>query len=91
MNVAVGNRNLAKAYENRAKRARAANDLDRELANLNLALPHLREAARIYRAINYVDSADRLAQAVVQVEKALRQFTAARAAAAAVAGAATRG
>ena len=82
MNVAVGNRNLAKAYENRAKRARAANDLDRELANLNLALPHLREAARIYRNINHDDDADRLAQAVVQVEEELRKCTIAIAAAA---------
>ena len=83
VNVAVDERNFAEAYHNRAERARAANDLDRELANLELALPRYVEAARIYRAINYVDSAEKVAQAIVEVENELQQFTVARAAAAA--------
>ena len=81
VNVGAGEKNLAVAYYNKAKRARTANDLDRELANLELALPHYREAARIYRAANYVDRADKAAQCVVQVEEALRQIRIAKAAA----------
>ena len=73
VNVAVGERNLADAYQKRAKRARAANDLDREITNLERALPHYREAARIFRAINYDEYANDAAQAVVKVEDALRQ------------------
>ena len=81
VNVAVGELNLGNVYQHRAKRARAANDLDRFVANLELALPHHREAARIYRAINHADRADKAAQCVVQVEEALRQCTIARSAA----------
>ena len=94
VNVAAGEQNLAIAYCERAKRAHAANDLDRELANLELALPHYREAARIYRALIRVDRADEAAQRVVQVEEALRQLRIARAedaAAAAAAAAAANG
>ena len=81
VNVAAGEKNLAIAYHKRAKRARAANDLDRELANLELALPHLREAARIFQAINRVDSAVKTRRCVVEVEEKLRQLKIARAAA----------
>ena len=81
VNVARGEKNLAIAYRNRATRARTANDLDRELANLELALPHYREAARINRAVNRVDSADEAARRVVEVEEELRQLRIARAAA----------
>ena len=87
VNVGVGEHNLGVAYNNRAKRARAANDLDRELTNLELALPHLREAVRIFRAVNRVDRVGQAAQHVVQVEEALRRCTIARAAAAAAAAA----
>ena len=80
-NVAIGENNWAIAYHKRATRAHAANDLDRELANLELALPHYREAARINRAVNRVDRADEAAQCVVQVEEELRQLRIARAAA----------
>ena len=44
VNVAVGENNLAAMYHKKAKRAHAANDVDRELANLELSLPHFREA-----------------------------------------------
>ena len=81
VNVGAGEKNLALAYHKRANRAHAANDLDWELANLELALPHYREAARIFRAINYVDRADEAAQCVVEVEEELRQLSIARAAA----------
>ena len=82
VNVAAGEGNMAIAYQQRARRARTANDLDRELVNLELALPHYREAVRIYRAANYVDSANKLAQYVSLVEEELRRCTIARAAAA---------
>ena len=91
INVAVGEEHLAHAYHSRAMRARAANDLDRELSNLELALPHFREAARIFRAINQVDKTDSAARSVVEIEEELRQCTIDRAAAAAAAAAATRG
>ena len=93
VNVAVGEENLGDTYYNRAVKARDANDLDHDLANLELALPHYRESARIYRAVNHVDNADGVAQRVVEVEEELRQCKIARAAAAAAAAvtAATRG
>ena len=80
VNGAVDKEHLAIAYKKKASRARTANDLDREQANLELALPHYRESVRIYRAINYVDKADNVAQHVVVVEEALRQCVIARAA-----------
>ena len=83
VNVAVGKHNLALVYRERAKRARAANDLDREMANLELALHHYREAARIYRLVNHVDKADKTAQCAVEAEEELRQCTIAKALAAA--------
>ena len=82
VNVAIGEKNLAMVYHNSSKRARAANELDREMANLESALTHLREAARIYRAANHMASADRVAQLIVDVEEKMRQCTAASAAAA---------
>ena len=89
MNVAVGEKNLGNAYEQRAARAQVANDLDRCMANLELALPHYREAARIFSAINHVDNADRAVRCVVNVEKNIRQIGIARATAATTAAAAT--
>ena len=85
VNMAVGEECLAVTYGNRAQRAHAANDLDRELTNLELAVPHFVEAGRIYRAINYMDQADRVAQSAAKVEEDLRQCTIAKAAAAAAA------
>ena len=80
VNVAVGEKNLGLLYYNRARRARTANDLDRVLANLELTNQHYREAARIYRAINYDDDADKVAQFVVEVEEKLQRCIIARAA-----------
>ena len=88
VNVGVGENNLGDAYRKRATRAHAANDLDRELANLELALYHYREALRIFRAVNHVDAADESARSIVEVEEELRQFTVARAASVAVVAAA---
>ena len=74
MNVAVGEKNLGDAYRNRARRADAAKDLDREVANAELALPHYREAARIFQAINHVDSADKALRRVTEIETVLRHI-----------------
>ena len=69
VNVGVGENNLGDAYRKRATRARAANDLDRVLANLELALPHYREALRIFRAVDRLDAADESARSIVEVEE----------------------
>ena len=79
MNVATGEQNIAFTYLRRANRARIANDLDREMANLEKSLPHYREAARIYRAVNYTKDADDAARNAVVVEEVLRQYNIARA------------
>ena len=73
VNVAACENNLGTTYNHRAIRAQAANDLDRCMANLELALPHLREAARIYRANNHVDSADESLRNVAKTEGNIRQ------------------
>ena len=92
VNVGIGHNDWGDTYCNIAKRAHAANDLDRELANLELALPRYREAIRIYRATNHhTDRADEAAQNADRVEEELRQCTIARAVAAAAAAAATNG
>ena len=79
VNVAAGEGNLGKSYSNRSKRAVAANDLDRALANLELALPHYREAARIFQGINHVDSANNALRNVALTEEYMRQVRVARA------------
>ena len=95
LNVAVNKQNLGCAYIKRAIRAVDANDLNRQLANWELAVPHYREAVRIYRAVNHVDKADYAAQTGTQIEEEIRETRikiAARAAVAvAAAAAATRG
>jgi len=91
-NVAVAENKLGNAYCGRANRAHAANDFNRAQANLELALPHLREAARIYRFVGHIDNADKNARVVVDIEEKLQELTVARAAAAAAeAIAATKG
>ena len=89
-NVAAGENQLGGVYYNRANRVAAANDLDRYLASLELALPHYREAVRIYRSINHVDNANSVLLNIADVEEKIRQIGIAKAAAAAAA-AATRG
>ena len=79
-NVAACECNVGIAYGKRAKRAQAAHDLDRYVANLELALPRHRESVRIYRAINHTKDADDAAKTAVGVEKLLREAAAIRAA-----------
>ena len=87
VDVAIVENNLGTVYYRRAENAHDANDLDREHANLELALPRYREAARIFRAIGHVENADRAARSVVEVEEKLRQCAITRAGAAAEAAA----
>ena len=85
MNVAVHETNFGNAYKDRARRALAANDLDRCLANLELALPHHHEAARIFRAINHGEKADNVLRDIASTEENIRQIRIDKAAAAAAA------
>ena len=73
VNVAVVEVKLGDAYRNRAKRARAANDLNRFVANLELALRRYRGGARIYQAINHTDMADGATQKALEIEEFLRK------------------
>ena len=82
VNVAVDEHKLGNAYNSRADRARAVNDLDRCVANLELALSHYREAARIYLANNHADNADISLHNIAQVEENIRWIEVARVAAA---------
>ena len=91
LNVAVGENQLGIAYDNRARRAKAANDLDRCIANLELSLHHSREAARIYRAINHVDTADDNLRMAAQIEENIRRMRIIRAATATTATTTTAG
>ena len=82
-NVAHGKGTMGNVYINRAKRAHAANDTDRCIVNNELALSHYREAVRIFRAINRVDSANSVLGAIAGVEERLRTIRHDRAATAA--------
>ena len=73
-NVAIGKGNLGMAYYNRAQRANADNDLDRCIANLELALPCLRESARIYRALNFEDRGNKMAKIALEAEEDLQKI-----------------
>ena len=42
------------------------------MANEELALPHYREAARIYRVVNHVDAADEALRHAVEIEEFMR-------------------
>ena len=75
-NVANGESNLGSLYQKRAIKAKDANNLDRCVANYGLALPRLREAIRIFRAIGRVDMADNITRAADDIESHLRHFTA---------------
>ena len=79
LNVARIEDKLALTYQNRAKRADVAKDLDRELVNMELALPHYRESARIYRATNHMDSADVALLKISQTREKIRLIGVARA------------
>jgi tetratricopeptide (TPR) repeat protein len=80
-NVAVNENRLGRAYSERATRAHDVNDLDRCMINLELSLPRFVEAARIYTAINHIDSADKALRDVARVEENIRGIGIARAAA----------
>ena len=71
LNVAICEGNLAGEYDARAIRAWNANDLDRCVANLELALIHYREAERSYRAINHVEYAGIAARCIADMEEQL--------------------
>ena len=79
VNVAASEGKLGNAYHHRAGRSHAANDLDRCMANFELALPHYRESARIFRAVNH--SADLALGSIAQVENNIRKIGIVRAAA----------
>ena len=73
-NVGNGMQNMAVTYHCRARRAHAANDLDRCMTNLELALTHLLEAVRIYRAINHVETVDDILRQVTRTEEDIRRL-----------------
>ena len=81
VNVAASEGNLGNTYINKAIRARAVNDMDRCMANLELALPHYREAARIFTVKNQMDRANQALRDVARVESDIRMNRIARAAA----------
>ena len=72
-NVAMSTENLGKCYVKRALRARAVNRddprcNDRCLTNLELALKHMREAFRIFTAINRIMSANNVRLQTIGIE-----------------------
>ena len=81
-NVARTETWLGTAHLTRAGRARTANDLDRFITNLELGLPHLREAARIFRHINCIDKSDGILLLATRAEEDIRMYRITRAAAA---------
>ena len=91
VNVGVAKKFLGTVYINRGRRAHAANDLDRCMVNYDLALPHIIDAARIFRAVNRMGLADHALRVVAQIEEDIRQIRIANEAAAKVVAAATRG
>ena len=72
LNVAIHLDKLGTAYIRRSQIAHDANDPGRVEELLELALPKLVESARIFRAINQVEIADRLTRNVVKVEELLQ-------------------
>ena len=62
LNVAAGEENLGRLYNNRARRALAARDVDRTTANLVLARTHFLEAARVFRINNHTEKANTAAK-----------------------------
>ena len=74
LGVAGGETSLGCAYYKRADRAEDAGDLDRCVINGELAATHYREAARIIRAINHVDTAEPIATLAAEIEENMRQI-----------------
>ena len=90
LNVAACENNLGAAYMKRALRALNADDLDQELINLELALHHNRESARIYKAIKHAESAEKSLRSAAFAEKKIREVRTLMAARTAGVGASTR-
>ena len=76
LNVAVCEYNSALTYGSRAADAEKANDLNRQVVNLELSLTHFREAERIYRAINRLEDAVKPAHYIAIIEEELRSVRA---------------
>ena len=72
MNVGTLEFNSGTAYGRKSDRALDVNDLEQCVANLELALPRFREAARIYTALNHMDRANDALRTIVDVEERLR-------------------
>ena len=76
--VATCETNLGNAYNNRADRAYNANDgwlwLNQCMSNLEIALDHYREAARIYKANNHTGSHNEVLRNVDQVQNRIREI-----------------
>ena len=81
VNVAIDEGKLGYTYVKRSNRYLAANDLDPCVANLELALPHYSEAARIYKDNNHVDQADGFDHMITAIEEQIREIRTSRAAA----------
>ena len=73
-NVAIDVLRTFAVYVKRSKRALKENDLDRSVANLEMALLKLREANQIYRVIGRVDEINQSEQSIVSLEEQLRQL-----------------
>ena len=72
-NVAAGENSLANAYLRRANKEHAAHDLERRVANLELAMPHYREAILNYRAANRPADVDRVTRDATKVSELLQK------------------
>ena len=88
VNFAVFEHQLGIVYARSARRALVTNDQVRCLTNLELSLPHYRDAARIHRANNHVDRAEESLLAAAGTEEEIRRI---RIAIAATAGSVTEG
>ena len=73
-NAAIIEYQLGESYGKRARRAKDANDLDRCMSNLELSLPRVNEAIRIFRAINHVDKVDKALRSIATIEEYIRQI-----------------
>ena len=74
LNIAVGKNNLGGAYFARADAAQEANDLNRQVTNLELASTHYRESARIFRNNHHTDAGDRATSRAIGVEEILQRI-----------------
>ena len=74
VNLAVHENQSGNAYISRANRALAVKDLDRSLANSELALSHYREAARIFRANYHFGKADAALRIISGLEETIRDI-----------------